>query len=438
MDGIPATSSPDRPHQNVERLVQRNRLDNGLSGSTASAQTVHTVAVIGAGLMGGAIAASNLRQGIPVVLNDCNPDALAAAPLRIAAELALQTGHSEDECLAQVARLLTTTDDPGRIGECDLIVESVVETVAAKRALYARLNPHLQTHTILASNTSTIPIARLAGELIDPSRFCGIHFFHPVRHRSLVEVIRGPNTSDPTIATAVAYAKTIEKMPIVVDDGPGFLVNRLLVPYLNEALEMLLDGASMEAVDGAATDFGMAMGPLRILDEIGLDTTWLAGRVLWEAFPERVVASPLMVTLLKKGRLGRKAGAGFFAYAKTTSWDGPGQRDPAIDAILAQWARPPQSFTTESITHRLLLPMVLEATRLLEERRVREPADIDLGVLFGLGFPSCRGGLLCWADSLGPAKILELLKPLAPLGPRAAPTRMLCEMAASGSRFYHV
>ena len=237
----------------------------------------------------------------------------------------------------------------------------MAETVSAKHAVYAAIEPHVQAHTILASNTSTIPIQRLAATLARADRFLGLHFFHPVRRRPLVEIVRGPKTSDASITTAAAFAKGIAKTPIVVDDGPGFLVNRLLVPYLTEALELLLDGASIDDVEHAATEFGMAMGPLRLVDEIGIDTVFQGGRVLWEAFPDRVVASPLLVSMLKAGRLGTKSGAGFFLYSKEgtgpicaqhpsghsgrldlSTFSVSGHRDAAVAEMIAQWARSPQ------------------------------------------------------------------------------------------------
>jgi 3-hydroxyacyl-CoA dehydrogenase len=437
-DDQPGHADPaDEPaRRNVELLVERNRQDTGVDYARVEAKRIRTVAIVGAGMMGTAIAAAHVRRNLPVVLTDIDEQALAQATERVAAELAQQDQASAGDAASVAGQWVEKTTDPARVARCDLILESVVETLSVKQQVYARFKPHLAGRTILASNTSTIPIRRLAAELDRPGQFCGIHFFHPVRHRSLVEIVRGPQTADPTIAAAVAHAKTIDKMPIVVDDGPGFVVNRLLVPYLNEALEMLLEGATIDQIEQAATQFGMAMGPLRILDEIGLDTAMLAGQVLWDAFPERVVASPLLVTMLKKGRLGRKSGAGFFAYSRETPWDGAGEPDPGVDEIIAQWARRPQPFTSETITSRLILPMVLEATRLLEERRVRDPRDVDLAVIFGLGFPASRGGLLYWADALGADRILHMLKPLRSLGPRLEPTQLLRERARRGRRFY--
>lgn len=392
-----------------------------------------SVGIVGAGMMGIAIAAASAKRNLPVVIADADAIAQSAARDRIIAELIEDGDMAGERAARTVERLVTPADRPVCVSSCDLVLESVPENLKLKQAVYAQLESQLGPGAVLASNTSTIPIARLADGLTDPGRFCGIHFFHPVRQRPLVEIIRGPNTRQETIATATVYARAIAKMPIVVDDGPGFLVNRLLVPYLTEALEVLLDGASIEQVEQAATQFGMALGPLRLLDQIGLDTVLLAGRVLWEAFPERVIASPLLVTMYKSRRLGRKMGVGFFRYSNARS---EGEPDPEVEAIIAQWARPPRRFTQEEITARLLLPMVVEATRLLEEGKVFDPQTIDLAMVHGLGFPAGRGGLLHWADTLGVEQLLRLLMPLESLGPRAMPTGLLQDMARRRQTFY--
>ncbi len=290
-----------------------------------------------------------------------------------------------------------------------------------------------KSDTILASNTSTIPITRLAAGLKQPERFCGIHFFNPVRKMPLVEVIRGEKTSDQTVVTAVGFAKAIGKSPIVVYDGPGFLVNRILFPYLNEALELLTDGVPIEQVERCAKKFGMPMGPITLYDVIGLDTAFYAGAVMYEAFPDRCAASPLMVAMVKANRLGQKTGVGFFSYKDNKE---RGKPDPTLQPILEQVIRKREKLSDEQVTHRLFLPMLLEATRMLEEKKVRDPRDVDLGLIFGIGFPPHKGGLLFWADQVGAAKILEWLKPLAEFGARMQPTETLKEMAKTGRKFY--
>jgi 3-hydroxyacyl-CoA dehydrogenase/enoyl-CoA hydratase/3-hydroxybutyryl-CoA epimerase/3-hydroxyacyl-CoA dehydrogenase/enoyl-CoA hydratase/3-hydroxybutyryl-CoA epimerase/enoyl-CoA isomerase len=197
---------------------------------------------------------------------------------------------------------------------------------------------------------------------------------------------------------------------------------------------LISDGAEVKAIERAAKEFGMPMGPITLYDVVGLDTAFYAGRVMVEAFPDRTAASPILGALVKAGRLGQKSGKGFFAYKDPK---GRGTPDPEADAIVKGYVRNnPQKFTTEQIQHRLFLPMVLEATRILEAKVVRDVRDVDLGLIFGVGFPPFKGGLLFWADTLGAAKIVELLKPLESLGPRAQPTPMLLEMAKSGKKFY--
>ena len=394
--------------------------------------SLRRLGIVGAGLMGAAVAAAALRRGLSVVLYDNDEAALAPARQRTLTQL--RGDITAPYAQRAVDSRLTLTHQPDFAG-CDLVLESIVETLSAKKQVYQQVEPHLSPGALLASNTSTIPIAQLASGLRSPDRFCGLHFFHPVPRRPLVEIVRGPATSASTIATATDLAKRIGKLPIAVADGPGFLVNRLLLPYLNEALDLLLEGADIDSVETAATRFGMALGPLRLLDEIGLDTALRAGMVLFSAFPNRIAASPLLVPMVKQGRLGRKTGAGFFRYA------GPGDErclgpDPQALALIREWLRQSAPPPREVITARLFLPMLLEATRVLEEGRVDTPRDIDLAVILGLGFPAARGGLLCWADMLGPRGVLSRLAMLRSLGPRAEPTALLLKMAQSGARFY--
>jgi 3-hydroxyacyl-CoA dehydrogenase/enoyl-CoA hydratase/3-hydroxybutyryl-CoA epimerase/3-hydroxyacyl-CoA dehydrogenase/enoyl-CoA hydratase/3-hydroxybutyryl-CoA epimerase/enoyl-CoA isomerase len=423
------------PEAHVQSLLDSNRRDPGVR-EELTPQEINSVAVVGAGLMGAAIAAAHANRGLPVVVFDPDPAARAAAPERIAAELAAADDSPERDAHDAVRSRVTVADNLSRAAACDLVIESIPETPTLKQELYGRLAPDLRSESVLTSNTSTIPIARLAASLASPDRFCGLHFFHPVRKRRLVEVIRGPKTAAATVATIVAHVKRIGKLPLVVEDGPGFLVNRLLLPYLTEAMELVREGAAIEAVERAAIEFGMAMGPLRLLDEIGLDTVLRGGHVLWEAFPGRVVPSPLLVAMIKAKRLGRKAGAGFFRYPPDLGLESPGAIDPAVPPILAPWLRADRVPAAATIAPRLFLPMLLEATRILEEGKARGPADVDLAVLFGLGFPASRGGLLYWADTLGPAAVLDALRPLESLGERAQPTAMLRSMAERNGRFF--
>ncbi|MBN1589876.1 MAG: hypothetical protein JW888_10210 [Pirellulales bacterium] len=461
--------SPDEARRNVERLVQRNRQSCDAILRAAHRPPVVSVGIVGAGMMGRAIAAASLAGGIRIVLHDAESSEREDAPGRIFAELITAIGLPSPEADALVDHQLDVAASLDAVAACPLTIESVPESAAAKRRVFADLEPLLTDDAVLATNTSTIPVDQLAAGLRRPERFCGIHFFHPVAQRPLVEVVRGTKTSPATVAAAVGYARSIDKMALPVGDGPGFIVNRLLLPYLTEAVELLLDGASIERVESVATAFGMAKGPLELLDEIGLDTAIAGGRVLWEAFPRRLVVSPLMIAMYKAGRFGVKSGAGFFNHAAVASktrkavpepgdsrassppkTDGAGETSstrtpatrgrPPVDPVAlektAQWARTPLALADDDVLDRLLLPMVLEATRLLDEGRAADPRDIDLGVLFGLGFPASQGGLLFWADAQGQADLMARLSRLASLGPRAEPTALLREMTAAGRRFY--
>jgi 3-hydroxyacyl-CoA dehydrogenase/enoyl-CoA hydratase/3-hydroxybutyryl-CoA epimerase/3-hydroxyacyl-CoA dehydrogenase/enoyl-CoA hydratase/3-hydroxybutyryl-CoA epimerase/enoyl-CoA isomerase len=420
---------------NVFFLTDRNKRDTGLDKSGIVPATIKSVGVIGSGIMGSGIASAALKSEMLVALTDANGDALARGAKQVLEDAAYnrKTKGSDLPKTLKLAPLLSVTHREEEIATADLVIEAIIEKEEAKKELFARLEPQLKTDAILASNTSTIPITRLAAGLKRPERFCGLHFFNPVRRMKLVEVIRGAKTSDETVATAVAFAKRIGKMPVVVGDGPGFLVNRLLFPYMNEAIELLCDGASIKDIDRAATAFGMPMGPITLYDLVGLDTAVYAGMVMYQAFPDRVVASPLVPAMVKQGRMGQKSGRGFFSYQNKK---GRAEEDPAVDKLITPYRRGDRKFSREELTNRLFLPMLLEATRMLEDRIVRDVRDVDLGLIFGLGFPPFKGGLLYWADTIGAAKLLEMIKPLEPLGARFQPTPLLKDMAARSQKFY--
>ncbi len=421
-----------RGREHSESLVREELRRASSKNSAGDAAEVRSVGIVGAGLMGAAVAAAAVGAGLNVVITDVDAGVLAAAKKAVAAE-AGQIVESR----------LRPTADPAEAAACDLVLESVAENPRIKKELYARLEPLLAPHSILATNTSTIPIRELAASLACPQRFCGLHFFHPVRERPMVEIIRGPQTSAAAVAAARGFADSLGKLAIEVADGPGFLVNRLLLPYAGEAMELLLDGAEIGAVERAAEAFGMPKGPLRLLDEIGLDTALQGGWVLAAAFPERIVSSPLLVGMIKAGNLGVKSGAGFFRHTAAGPLKEGATGCTSTNAeLIEKWKHEPSPLAAskplddEAILARLLLPMVLEATRLLEDGIVSSPREIDLCSTFALGFPVERGGLLYWADSLGPRRIVEMLRPLEHLGPRMHPTKMLLEMAAAGRGFY--
>ncbi|HEX8199415.1 MAG TPA: 3-hydroxyacyl-CoA dehydrogenase NAD-binding domain-containing protein, partial [Isosphaeraceae bacterium] len=411
-------------------FFMQNRLarDPGVADPGVVPRSVRHVGVLGAGLMGSGIAAAHARSGLPTALVDVDEDRIAAG-LERAEQVVLsriQIGRATPHDLTKMLGRLIPSTSPSVFANCDVVIEAVTEQEAIKTRMYRELAGVLRPDAILASNTSTISITRMAAAAPNPERFVGMHFFHPVDRMELVEVIRGERTGDETVATIVALAKAIRKTPIVVRDCAGFLVNRVLFPYMNEALLLLQEGASIDAIDRAAVRFGMPMGPIALQDLVGLDTSAYAGRVLVEAYSDRAVATPILDDLVQAGRLGQKTGAGFRRYAGKK---GKPEPDPAFESFLQAHRTGTRSFTDEELTDRLFLTMLLEATRVLEEGIVREPADVDLGLILGTGFPPWRGGLLRWCDAEGAGKMLARLENYRALGQRFEPTETLPRQA---------
>jgi 3-hydroxyacyl-CoA dehydrogenase/enoyl-CoA hydratase/carnithine racemase len=427
----------------VFRSGERNRRDPGIGPADAATDAraapaaLGAPAVIGAGIMGAGIAAAHLRAGCSATLVDVSPEALAAAVPGLLDEAAWDraTKRTDPARAVALAGRLRTATQLAAVAGADIVIESVTERTDVKQQVLADIERLVGSATIIATNTSTNPIARLAAGLSDPTRFCGMHFFNPVRRMTLVEVVRGPATSDATVAAVVAHAKRLGKCPVVVRDSPGFLVNRVLMPYLHEAVEMAREGVACGRIDRVARSFGMPMGPIELYDMIGLDTAFYAGLVLSAAYGDRIEASPVIPALVKSGRLGRKSGCGFYRYAAAASKPRMLGPDAGAAELIRRYELPARETSDRTIADRLLLPMLLEAVRALDEGLVRDGRDIDLAVIHALGFPAFRGGLLAWADTLGPAEIVRRLEPLADLGPRMVPTERLLAMARDGLRF---
>jgi 3-hydroxyacyl-CoA dehydrogenase/enoyl-CoA hydratase/3-hydroxybutyryl-CoA epimerase/3-hydroxyacyl-CoA dehydrogenase/enoyl-CoA hydratase/3-hydroxybutyryl-CoA epimerase/enoyl-CoA isomerase len=432
----PLFGSPvNRALLNVFFLTDRNKKDRGIDREDVSPREIKSIGVIGAGIMGAGIAAANVKREVPLALTDADAAALGRGVKGVMEEVAYNKDLKgpDPQRAIQFAPLLRETTGIEGLADCDLVIEAVVENADVKKGIYKKLEPLLADDAILASNTSTIPITKLAAGLARPAQFVGIHFFNPVRKMKLVEVIRGEKTSDETVATAVAYAKRLGKMPIAVRDGPGFLVNRLLFPYMNEALALVTEGVPIKHIDKAAVKFGMPLGPIELYDMVGIDTALYAGTTMYEAFPTRTLLSPILPALKKAGRLGQKSGRGFFNYQNKKRKAEP---DPEVEPILETYTKGEAQYSPDELQARLFLPMLLEATRVLAEEKVRNVRDIDLGLIFGLGFPPFKGGLLFWADTLGPKKIIEMLKPWEHLGERFQPTPLLEAMAKEKQKFY--
>ncbi|MDQ1342300.1 MAG: 3-hydroxyacyl-CoA dehydrogenase / enoyl-CoA hydratase / 3-hydroxybutyryl-CoA epimerase, partial [Pseudomonadota bacterium] len=349
------------------------------------------VHVVGAGVMGGDIAAWSAQRGFTVTLQDRSTELVVPA-LERARAFFEKRARVPGKAAEAMARL--TADVAGQgVEKADLVIEAIFEDAAAKRDLYARLEPRMKPGAILASNTSSIMLEDLAGSLADPGRLVGLHFFNPVAQMPLVEVIESAQTRPEARTAALAFTRAIDKLPLPCRSAPGFLVNRILMPYLTEAMLAAQEGVAFATIDRVATDFGMPMGPIELADTVGLDVCLHVGRILASAFgrpaPEAVAA------LVQSGKLGRKSGGGLYEW-----------RDGKAVKPAATGSAP------EELEDRLVLPMVNEAIAILREGVVADADLVDAGVIFGSGFAPFRGGPLQYAKSRGPAVVLERLREL--------------------------
>jgi len=340
--------------------------------------------------------------------------------------------------MAQVLAGITPTLSYGDFGAVDFVVEAVVENEAVKKKVLAEVEGLLPETAILTSNTSTISITRLATALKRPESFCGMHFFNPVPRMPLVEVIRGEKSSPEAIATAVAYAQAMGKTPIVVGDCGGFLVNRVLFPYFAGFQLLLADGVDYERIDKVMEKWGWPMGPALLLDVVGIDTGVHADKVLAGAFPDRMghEGRNAIEALFEAGRLGQKNGKGFYAWKPEKKGPPSKQSDPEAKALVAALAKGKAEVSDEDIVERTMLPMLLECSRCLEDSIVASPVEVDIALLYGLGFPPFRGGIFRWADSVGTTGLLKAAEKHKGLGALYAPTKQLTTLAGSGRGFH--
>lgn len=335
---------------------------------------------------------------------------------------------TKDEVGIKLAHISYTTEFNG-FEHCDLALEAIVENAEAKQELYGQLEEIMDEKAIIASNTSSLSIGMLSEKMQHPERFVGMHFFNPVPRMPLVEIIPGKKTSDKTIATVVTLAKEAGKTPVVVGDCAGFLVNRILLPYINEAVRMFEEGADFERIDKLVLDFGMPMGPFVLADEVGLDVGYKVAKVLEDAYGERMQVSSILDRVYHQMQLlGKKAGKGFYIHSA--------KKRVANDAVKAL-VFSKRKFDEQEIIDRAMLIMVNEAAMCLQEGVVKNAQYLDMAMIMGTGFPPYRGGLLKYADTLGIKSIVITLQSLAKNhGLRFEPAKLLLDMAKNGKTFY--
>jgi 3-hydroxyacyl-CoA dehydrogenase/enoyl-CoA hydratase/3-hydroxybutyryl-CoA epimerase len=312
----------------------------------------------------------------------------------------------------------------------DLVVEAAVENIGVKKQIFGELDQLAGTNTILATNTSALSISAIAESCRRPERVVGIHFFNPVHRMQLVEIVVGRRTDSEVVQRAITFVQALGKLPVVVKDSPGFLVNRILLPYLMEAGHLFETGARVEDIDEAMLDFGMPMGPLRLIDEVGIDVAAHVAGSMAAHFSPRLASPAVLTKMLEKGWMGRKCGRGFYSHRHRESCVNPqidGFHEDTASALL----------TRRELQDRLVMLMVNEAARCVEEQIIAGPADVDFGMVMGTGFAPFRGGPLRFADSEGLPKLVDTMRALAGKGQeRFVPCPLLESLAAGNGTFY--
>ena len=419
----------------VQIFFATNQLkkDPGVAGAPPPV-TVKRLGIVGSGFMGSGIAGTAVAQaGVDVRMKDADL-ARVAHGLREARAILddrLKRRRITKYEHARLIALLSGGDSYAGFWRAELAIEAVFEEITVKQSVLREFESATPDTAVFASNTSTIPITSIAEAARVPARVIGMHFFSPVAKMPLLEVIPGAHTAPGVVSTAVAFGRRIGKTVIVVKDSPGFWVNRILAPYANEIGHLLAEGASIDDIDGMAVRFGFPVGPVTLLDEVGLDVAEKVAHVMLAAYGDRLQPTAGVAALVKAGRLGRKSGRGFYIY------EGGKKRgvDPAVYELLG--VHPNGGPRPAEILQRLVLGLLNEAARAVGEGVVRSPRDGDIGAIFGFGFPPFRGGPLRHADDLGAARLVADLERLAErLGPRFAPCEVLQDLARRDAKFY--
>lgn len=424
-------------------LFLNDQYIKGIAKKAAKSASKDTqrAAVLGAGIMGGGIAYQSALKGVPVLMKDIAQPSLDLGMTEASKLLnkRLSRGRIDGFKMAGILASITPSLHYAGIENSDVIVEAVVENPKVKAAVLSEVESHVSEDTVITSNTSTIPINLLAKSLKHPENFCGMHFFNPVHRMPLVEIIRGEHTSDETINRVVAYAAKMGKSPIVVNDCPGFFVNRVLFPYFGGFSKLLSDGADFTKIDKIMErKFGWPMGPAYLLDVVGIDTAHHAQAVMAQGFPERMGKSErdAIDALFEADKYGQKNGSGFYSYSVDKRGKPKKTFSDEILPVLADVCSAPGEFDEQTIIERMMVPMINEVVLCLQENIIASPQEADMALVYGLGFPPFRGGVFRYLDSIGIAEFVEMTKKYADLGAMYQAPQLLIDMAAKGETFY--
>ena len=421
-------------------FLNDQELKKKAKGYDKQARDVKLAAVLGAGIMGGGIAYQSAVKGTPILMKDIREEGIQMG-LNEASKLLgnrVEKGRLTAAKMAEALNAIRPTMSYGDFKNVDIVVEAVVENPKVKQIVLAEVEDQVKEDAVLASNTSTISINLLAKALKRPENFVGMHFFNPVHMMPLVEVIRGEKSSETAIATTVAYAKKMGKNPIVVNDCPGFLVNRVLFPYFGGFAKLVSAGVDFVRIDKIMEKFGWPMGPAYLMDVVGIDTAHHARDVMAEGFPDRMKEErkTAVDALYEANRLGQKNGKGFYVYETDKRGKPKKVVDASVQEVLAPIVYEQREVTDEDIINFMMIPLCLETVRCLEDGIVETAAEADMGLIYGIGFPPFRGGALRYIDSIGVAEFVALADKYADLGALYTPTAKLREMAAKGQKFF--
>src|SRR6476469_7040736 len=454
LDAISELGETDATQNLIRNFFLAEKYKRGSSKQLV--ENIAHAAVIGGGVMGSGIAQWLSSRGVSVILRDVGTEELSRGLANIEKTyvVAVTRGIMTEEQAKQGRARIVASSVAIEMRDVQVVVEAVSEKLEIKKQIFRDLSTKTPETAMLATNTSALPISDLAGEVKNPERVIGLHFFNPVSRMKLVEVVVGTETSDDTIARALAFVRQIAKLPVTVRDNPGFLVNRVLFPYLLEAAELFENGTSAQEIDDSLSQWGMPMGPLRLIDEIGVDITVDIANTLETAYGKRDRASKILREMQSAKLLGRKSGAGFYKYeGKSQTENSEIEKWRHISAVIpseVEGSRGETSKVTQrdpstllrsaqddggEKANRLMFLMVNESARCLEEKVVASPEDADYGMILGTGFPVWRGGPLRFAEHFGIKKVVEEMEILARTNEKYVPCNFLREHAQKGTKY---